>query len=100
MHVLEFVIPRFLIAQHVSSDTSLIIRSSKTVFTASGFTYVCGCRPATTDVGYCYPSGLEKTLCKWDIYAPLVTKRLLCLLPPCSEWNFTLNTEAAGASER
>jgi len=19
-------------------------------------------------VGYCYPSGLEKTLCKWDIY--------------------------------
>jgi hypothetical protein len=27
-------------------------------------------------VGYCYPSGLEKTLCKWDIYAPLVTERL------------------------
>ena len=27
-------------------------------------------------VGYCYPSGLEKTLCKWDIYVPLVTKRL------------------------
>ena len=25
-------------------------------------------------VGYCYPSGLEKTLCKWDIYVPLVTK--------------------------
>jgi hypothetical protein len=24
-------------------------------------------------VGYCYPSGLEKTLCKWDIYVPLVT---------------------------
>jgi hypothetical protein len=19
-------------------------------------------------VGYCYPSGLEKTLCKWDVY--------------------------------
>jgi hypothetical protein len=19
-------------------------------------------------VGYCYPSGLEKTLCKWEIY--------------------------------
>jgi hypothetical protein len=28
--------------------------------------------------GYCFPSGLEKTLCKWDIYehVPLVTKRL------------------------
>jgi len=25
-------------------------------------------------VGYCYPSGLENTLCKWDIYVPLVTK--------------------------
>jgi hypothetical protein len=25
-------------------------------------------------VGYCYPSGLEKTLCKWDMYVPLVTK--------------------------
>jgi hypothetical protein len=34
----------FLIAQHVSSDTPLIIRSSKTVIAASGFTYVCGCR--------------------------------------------------------
>jgi hypothetical protein len=22
-------------------------------------------------VGYCYPSGLEKTLCKWDIYVCL-----------------------------
>jgi len=27
-------------------------------------------------VGYCYPSGLEKTLCKWDMYVPLVTKGL------------------------
>jgi hypothetical protein len=25
-------------------------------------------------VGYCYPSGLEKTLFMWDIYVPLVTK--------------------------
>jgi len=34
--------------------------------------------------GYCYHSGLEKTLCKWDIYVPLVTKGLntiLCQLP-------------------
>ena len=29
-------------------------------------------------MGYCYPSGLEKTLCKWDIYVPLVTKELNC----------------------
>jgi len=28
-------------------------------------------------VGYCYTSGLEKTLCKWDIYVPLVTKGLI-----------------------
>ena len=25
---------------------------------------------------YCYPSGLEKTLSKWDIHVPLVTKGL------------------------
>jgi len=28
-------------------------------------------------VEYCYPSGLEKILCKWDIYVPLVTKELI-----------------------
>jgi hypothetical protein len=28
-------------------------------------------------VGYCYPSGLEKTLCKWDMYVPLATKGLI-----------------------
>jgi hypothetical protein len=33
-----------LIAQHVSGDTPLITRSSKTVIAASGFTYVCGWR--------------------------------------------------------
>ena len=29
-------------------------------------------------VGYCYPSGLENSLCKWETYsyAPLVTKGL------------------------
>ena len=27
-------------------------------------------------VGYCYPSGLEKTLYKWDIRVSLITKRL------------------------
>jgi hypothetical protein len=27
-------------------------------------------------VGKCYPSGLEKTLSKWERYVPLVTKGL------------------------
>jgi hypothetical protein len=27
--------------------------------------------------GYCYHSGLEKTLSKWEIYVPLVTKGLI-----------------------
>jgi hypothetical protein len=27
-------------------------------------------------VGYCYPSGLDKTLCQWEVYVPLVTKGL------------------------
>jgi hypothetical protein len=40
----------FLIAQHVSRDTPLIIRSSKNVIAASGFTYVCGCREPQTYV--------------------------------------------------
>jgi hypothetical protein len=34
-------------------------------------------------VGYYYPSGLEKTLCKWEIYVPLVTKGLIHLLGYC-----------------
>ena len=29
-------------------------------------------------VGHCYPSGLEKTLCKWDIYVPLIAYGLKC----------------------
>ena len=33
-----------LIAQHVSGDMPPVIRSSKTVIAASGFTYVFGCR--------------------------------------------------------
>jgi hypothetical protein len=32
-------------------------------------------------VGYCYPSGLEKTLYKWDVYVPLFTKGLKGLCP-------------------
>jgi hypothetical protein len=34
-----------LTARHVSGDKPPIIRSSKTVIAASGFTYVFGCRP-------------------------------------------------------
>jgi hypothetical protein len=34
------------------------------------------CNAAYAALGYCYPSGLEKTLCKWEIYVPLVTKGL------------------------
>jgi ribosomal protein L32E len=30
-------------------------------------------------VRYCYPSGLKKTLCKWEVYVPLVTKGLMFL---------------------
>jgi hypothetical protein len=36
-------------------------------------------------VGYCYSSGLEKTLYKWEIYDPLDTKGLkdyLTFFPP------------------
>jgi hypothetical protein len=39
-----------LIAQNVSSDTPLIIRSSKTVIAAPGFTYVASCRQQQTYV--------------------------------------------------
>jgi hypothetical protein len=31
-------------------------------------------------VGYCYPSGLEKTLCKWNVYVPLVTNGLMAYI--------------------
>jgi hypothetical protein len=42
-------------------------------------------------VGYCHPSGLEKTLFKSDIYVPLVTKGLTYFLfktPGYSNMNF------------
>jgi len=29
-------------------------------------------RVFSNPLGYCYPSGLEKTLCEWDIHVPLV----------------------------
>jgi hypothetical protein len=30
-------------------------------------------------VGYCYPSGLEETLFKWDTYVPLVIEGLILI---------------------
>jgi hypothetical protein len=44
----------------------------------NGIEILQGRRQHGEKVGYCYPSGLEKTLCKWDIYVyvPLVTKGL------------------------
>jgi hypothetical protein len=30
-------------------------------------------------VGYCFPSGLENTPCRWDTYVPLVTEGLRTL---------------------
>ena len=42
-------------------------------------------------VGYCYSSGLEKTLCKWDIYVPLVTKGLMKKLFKGFRNHFTQN---------
>jgi hypothetical protein len=44
-------------------------------------------------VGYCYPSGLEKTLCKWDVYVPMVTKGLISpLSPPNLDASYTEET--------
>jgi len=43
-----------LIAQHVSTDKPLIIRSSKKVIAASGFTYVCGCCRLSWQSGNCW----------------------------------------------
>jgi hypothetical protein len=43
-------------------------------------------------VGYCYPSGLEKTLCKWEIYVPLVTKGLNPELNPICQLLALLGT--------
>jgi len=45
-------------------------------------------------VGYCYPSGLEKTLFEWDVYVPLVTKGLTtfnyCIIIPLLVMIFSL----------
>jgi hypothetical protein len=52
----------FLIAQHISSDIPLIIRSSKILIAASGFTYVCGCRQPQT---YVKPEAAITVLSSW-----------------------------------
>jgi hypothetical protein len=40
----------------------------------NGIEILQGRRQHEEKVGYCYPSGLKKALCKWDISVPLVTK--------------------------
>ena len=42
----------------------------------NGLEILQGRRQLGEKVGYCYPSGLEKTLYKWDIYVLLATKGL------------------------
>jgi hypothetical protein len=37
-------------------------------------------------MGYCYHSGLEKTLCKCEIYVPLVTKGLTDSVLNITKW--------------
>ena len=54
----NLLLQHLLIAQHVSSDTLLIIRSSKTVIAVSGFTYVCGCRSLSS----CQPTRCDHVL--------------------------------------
>jgi hypothetical protein len=41
-------------------------------------------------VGYCYPSRLEKTLCKWDVYVLLVMKGL----KRCTSWYGMVTTNS------
>jgi hypothetical protein len=43
-------------------------------------------------VGYCYPSGLEKTLCKWEIYVPLVAKGLNVTIVGIGKLSFNIAT--------
>jgi len=54
----------------------------------NGIVILQGRRQHGEKVGYRYPSGLDKTLCKWDIYVPLVTKGLRC----CSSSSIQLNS--------
>jgi len=58
-------IPLFLNAA-IYLEVSLFRRTSQNAFSRETAVYKW----------YCYPSALEKTLCKWDIYVPLVTKGL------------------------
>jgi hypothetical protein len=50
--------------------------AEKSILTFSAIEILQGRWQHGEKVGYCYPSGLEKTLCKWDVYVPLVTKGL------------------------
>jgi hypothetical protein len=47
----------------------------------NGIDILQGRRQHGEKVGYCYPRRLEKTLCKWEVYVPLVTKGLSNYMP-------------------
>jgi hypothetical protein len=52
-------------------------------------------------VGYSYASGLENTLCKWDIYVPLVSKGLISVLcSACMNCMSTGEMESISLSDR
>jgi hypothetical protein len=50
--------------------------SQENAFSFNGIEILQGRCQRGEKVGYCYPSRLEKTLCKWDIYVLLVMKGL------------------------
>jgi hypothetical protein len=65
-------IPLFLHAA-IYLEVSLFRWTSQNAFSRERAVYKWYCVQCCV-VGYSYPSGLEKTLCKWKIYVPLVTK--------------------------
>ena len=62
-------------AAYIYDISSLMV---KTFVTSRTYTFHLQ-RVFSSPLGCCYPSGLEKTLCKWDIYVLLVTKGLSTL---------------------
>jgi len=74
LYSVEPVRMHFLSKQPCTNDTVCNAAIHSNWF--KGIEVLQGRRQHGEKVGYCYPSGLEKTLCKWDIYVPLVTKEL------------------------
>ena len=63
-------------ALHTVSFVTWLFRGKMHPDCFNGIVILQGRRRRGEEVGYCYPSGLEKTLCKWDTYVPLVMKGL------------------------